>query len=126
MLHVCGWDGGPRNAKGGLVAWVFAQPSSTTTFSGCLLASSPVHSEETFWFVGGVSLNPKDPPTTPPGPAFRVAHPYPTDLYPVVTFKDGGSAAVIRKVEAMPLARGPGPEGGWFGGGRGGCKRGKG
>jgi len=53
------------------------------------------------------------------GPAFRMAHPYPTDLYPVVTFKDGGSAAVIRKVEAIPLGRQreaevePFPEGSW-------------
>lgn len=52
------------------------------------------------------------------GPAFQVAKPYPTELYPVITFKHGGSAA-IQKVSAIPEIRTrvseskPFPEGEW-------------
>eukprot|EP00668_Euglena_longa_P002206 GGOE01002551.1.p1 GENE.GGOE01002551.1~~GGOE01002551.1.p1 ORF type:complete len:187 (+),score=22.80 GGOE01002551.1:37-597(+) len=39
-----------------------------------------------------------------PGPAFQVASPYPTEVYPVITFDKRGSAS-IRKVDTAPQSR---------------------
>jgi|UniRef100_A0A7S4C7J1 hypothetical protein len=53
------------------------------------------------------------------GTAFKIAHPYPTELFPVITFKKGDSCAELQKLDTIPQTRDrepsgkPFPEGDW-------------